>query len=108
MFSFLEKIRSKPLAIRKRYALGFCLTVLIILSGVWGTAHVAKIRAAKSPVGENSGPSPFQALKQNISEGYKGIANSISSSNPFTSKENTAAVPEESTSSNGVIISDVK
>lgn len=108
MFNFLEKIRSKPLAARKRYALGFCLVVLIILSGVWGTSHVARIRAAQSPVAANNDPSPFAALSQNISAGYKNVAETISGSNPFKAKENTAAGAHGSTLSDQVIISDVK
>ncbi len=95
MFNYLETIRSKPDGMRKRYAFGVSVVIVMLIGGVWGTLQINAMREnSKNAVVAKSEPSPFGAMVDNISAGYREVAESISESNPFNAGVNSATAAE--------------
>jgi hypothetical protein len=118
MFKYIDQLREKPVAVRKRYALGISLACVTLIAGVWVVSITSKARNAQAVESGSKGPSPLSALVQNFSAGYSDIKKNISESNPFndsaTMVENeepaqatsTASTTEETVPFGQVIISD--
>jgi hypothetical protein len=114
MLDFLDRLREKPVRVRRWYALGFSGGVVLIIAIIWFTSLSSQMNGNGEE--KNAEPSPLEAITQNISDGYKQVTESIDSANPFANDvanvnsantiNSTSTAPTSPSTYGEVIISD--
>lgn len=81
MFSYLDRLRQKPEAVRRRYAFFVSALAVLIIAGL--SLGFSAYKNSKDDFTSDTTPSPINALGQNIKDSFAATKESITANNPF-------------------------
>ena len=82
MFQFIDNLRLKPEAIRRRYALGVSIALIGFISVFWVSSLVTKFTIPDEQTAAVASETPVTpSIKANIAQSYKQVKDAINSSN---------------------------
>jgi cytoskeletal protein RodZ len=111
MWNFIDSLREKSVATRRRYALGISGSFVVVIGLFWAVSFMHSLQQ-KGQETISTDSSSLDSLTKNISQTYEQTKTNITSANPFVNdSSNQAAVGDSaattSTSSfDHVIITD--
>jgi hypothetical protein len=74
MLNYIDTLRSKPPAIRRRYALIASSGIALLIAFFW-IVSITKSFNGNTTIPDDSTPSPLESISKNFSEGYGDIMN---------------------------------
>ncbi|MCC2630919.1 MAG: hypothetical protein K0S38_728 [Candidatus Paceibacter sp.] len=99
MWNFIDQLRTKSPAVRRRYAFGISGSIVGIIAIVWFVSFMNTLSKEKVNMVSNE-PTPLEAISENFSDGLDDVKNTIGETQPFSSSASS------STSYGEVIITD--
>ena len=84
MWNFIDSLRHKSPAIRRGYALGISLVIVLIIASLWIVDFSHSLLQTKQNVATSTDQTSLNSFTENISSGFEKVKSDISHSNPFS------------------------